>query len=304
MSLEIINPSFFTTIQDNGRVGYCDIGVTNSGVMDSFAYNTLNMLLNNPKNSNAIEISFSNFEVKFLENTQMGVCGSDALVYLNEKQISLWQTHNVKKGDILKVGKFLSGAKLYFTVKDGFEIHKEFGSNSTTIKEKLGGLNGNFLKKGDILKYKYINAHHNSKLKKSFIPKYSDTLELRVMLTYQDNSFDKSEIDKFFNCEYTITNDFNRMACKLRGKEIKSNINGIISEGIVLGSIQIPSDGQPIILLNDRQTIGGYPKIGVVLDIDCYKLSQAKPNTKIRFKEISISEATIKSKEFYCCFNL
>lgn len=121
-------------------------------------------------------------------------------------------------------------------------------------------------------------------------------------MTYQDESFSKEQIDKFFSSTYTITNEFNRMACKLSGQEIKSDLNGIVSEGIVNGAIQIPSDGQPIILLKDRQTIGGYPKIGVVLDIDCFKLAQARPNCKIKFKQISLKEATKISKEFYLTF--
>lgn len=138
MSLEILNPTFFTTIQDNGRYGFNHIGVTNSGVMDEYAYNILNALLDNPKNTNVLEISFFNFEVCFLRPTKIALTGAEAIVTLNGEKINLWQTHSVKSGDILKVGKFLSGSKLYLGVKNGFDIKCEFGSNSTTIKENLG----------------------------------------------------------------------------------------------------------------------------------------------------------------------
>lgn len=304
MSLEIISPSFFTSLQDNGRFGYKHIGVTNSGVMDEFAYNILNLLLNNQKNTNVLEISFSNFKVKFLEETLVALSGADSKVYLNGIEKKVWQSFNVKIGDILEIKKINSGTKLYLGVKDGFGIKKEFGSNSLTIKENLGGINGDFLKKGDILPFKKYNLHYNKRLKQKFIPKYESELTLRVILTYQNEYFSQDEIEKFFSSEFIVTNDFNRMACKLSGKKIISKIKGIVSEGIVFGSIQIPNDGKPIILLKDRQTIGGYPKIGVVLDVDCFKLSQVKPNTKVRFKKISLSEALKKSKKFYNSFNL
>lgn len=303
MSLEVLNPSFFTTIQDSGRFGYSHIGVTNSGVMDEYAYNILNVLLDNDKDSSVLEISFFNFEVMFLRPTKIALTGADAIIKLNNELIKPWRTHSVKSGDILKIGKFFSGSKLYLGVKGGFSIKKEFGSNSTTIKENLGGISGDFLKKGEILNYKSYIAYSDKRLKEKFIPQYPEELELRVVLSYQEDSFSKEEKDKFFSSEYIISNDFNRMACKLKGEKINSSLDGIVSEGIVFGAIQIPKDGQPIILLKDRQTIGGYPKIGVVLDVDCFKLAQAKPNTKIKFKNISFDSAVEKSKEFYTSFN-
>lgn len=181
----------------------------------------------------------------------------------------------------------------------GFDIKKEFGSNSVTIKENLGGLDGNKLKKGDILPFNSCTFNYTMKLKEEFIPKYEDNLTLRVIFSYQENYFLDEEKKRFLTLTYLVTNDFNRMAVKLSGEAIKCEINGIISEAIAFGSIQIPKDGQPIVLLKDRQTIGGYPKIGVVLGIDCFKLSQAKANTKIRFQEISYEEAVKKTKEFY-----
>ncbi len=302
MSLEVINSPIFVTIQDKGRFFYSHIGVTSSGVMDEYAYYIANMLLGNSYNENILEIAFSNFQLKANCNTQIVITGAICEVFINEKPNFCWQTINIKAGDIIKIGKILSGSKVYLGVKDGFKIPKEFGSYSTTIKEKLGGLKADKLLKGDILPIYESLTYHNARLKECYIPKYEDYLELRVILSYQMEFFDKKQIDKFFSSEFTVTNEFNRMGCKLSGDSIKCNINGIISEGISFGAIQIPSDGQPIILLKERQTIGGYPKIGSVLSIDCFKLSQAKPNTKIKFKQINIVEAQKKLKEFYSCF--
>lgn len=303
MSLQILNPSYFTTIQDRGRFGFSHIGVTNSGVMDEFSYLILNKLLRNKIDENVLEISFSNFEVKILANTQIAITGAYCDFYINGILKKTWQTYNVKVGDILKIGKFKSGAKVYLGVKNGFKINKEFGSNSTTIKENLGGIDGGFLSKDDILKFDEYFDFNNYKIKEEFLPKYEDSLTLRVMLSYQNEYFEKEEIEKFFSSTFTITNDFNRMACKLEGERISCKIDGIISEAIAFGSIQIPSDGKPIILLKDRQTIGGYPKIGVVLASDCFKLVQLKANCKIRFELIDFDEALIQIQKFYQSFN-
>ncbi|MBD3831175.1 MAG: biotin-dependent carboxyltransferase family protein [Arcobacter sp.] len=295
MSLEVINNPLFVTIQDRGRFGYSHIGVTNSGVMDEYAYFWANKLLKNSFNTNILEIAFSNVIFKANENTQISITGANCEFFINDEKKELWQSYNIKKNDIIKIGKILSGNRIYLAVFGGFDIKKEFGSNSVTIKENLGGLDGNKLKKGDILPFNSCTFN----LKEEFIPKYEDNLTLRVIFSYQENYFLDEEKKRFLTLTYLVTNDFNRMAVKLSGEAIKCEINGIISEGIAFGSIQIPNDGQPIVLLKDRQTIGGYPKIGVVLGIDCFKLSQAKANTKIRFQEISYEEAVKKTKEFY-----
>lgn len=299
MSLEIINSPIFATIQDKGRFGFNSIGVTNSGVMDEYAYLIANKLLQNSEDENIIEIAFSNVEFKALKDIKIALTGATCEFFINTNPFAIWQTYNIKAGDIIKVGKIQEGARVYLGVKGGFDIKKEFGSNSTTLKEKLGGINADRLQKGQILESKKSNEFYNIRLKDKFIPKYEDTLELRVILSYQDEFFPKEEIDKFFSSIYTVSNEFNRMGCKLQGEVVSCSIDGIISEGIGFGSIQIPSDGQPIILLKDRQTIGGYPKIGSLLSIDCFKLAQAKPKTKIKFKPISITQGQDLVKKFY-----
>jgi|TARA_R110002050_G_scaffold54755_3_gene123892 biotin-dependent carboxylase-like uncharacterized protein len=302
MSLEIINKPILATIQDMGRFSYSNIGVSNSGVMDEYAYLYANKILGNDYGTNALEISFSNVQFKVNASTQIALTGAKCEFFINDVLMNTWETHNIKNGDILKVGRIIEGTRVYLAVSGGFDIKKEFGSNSTTIKESLGGIDGDKLKKGDILPFKSSQATYKKRLHEEYIPKYSDELILRVILCSQEENFSQEEKDKFFSSSYTITNDFNRMGCKLNGEIIKSDINGIISEGIAFGAVQIPSDGQPIILLKERQTIGGYPKIGTVFSLDCFNLAQAKPNSKIRFSPISIEEAQEKLRAFYHYF--
>ena len=303
MSFKVIKAGIFTTLQDRGRFSFTHLGVTNSGVMDEYATLAAHKLLKNNSNDNILEITFSNVELKTNDTTTICITGAKCEFYINDELKDTWQTHTIQKNDIIKIGKILKGQRVYLSVKNGFEIPKEFGSNSTTIKESLGGISGIQIKNNDILPYKKNNETITNRWKKEYIPKYTKEITLRVLLSYQEDSFAKKEKEKFFNSSYTITPDFNRMACKLKGEAVASSIDGIISEAITFGSIQIPKDGQPIILLKERQTIGGYPKIGSVLSIDCFKLAQLKIGGMIKFEEIDIKTAQKKLRDFYTTFN-
>ena len=302
MSLKLLNNPFFVSIQDRGRFSYSHVGVTNSGVMDEYAYYIVNKLLNNPINTNVLEIGCPNVIFKVNKTTTIAITGANSEFFINDKKMQLWQSYKVKKNDILKIGKIIDGNWIYLSILGGFDLKKEFGSFSTTIKESIGGLDGNRLKKGDVLPFHKSSINKKickTFLKKEFIPKYEKELVLRVILSYQYEDFLEDELSKFFLSDYFVTKDFNRMGVKLKGNPVNCTLDGIVSEGIAFGSIQIPKDGQPIILLKERQTIGGYPKIGTILNIDCFKLAQAKEGTKIRFKKISYENALLKSREFY-----
>ena len=299
MSFEVIKSGIFTTIQDRGRFSFTHLGVTNSGFMDEYAALAANKLLENKLDTNILEIVFSNLELRANDNTVVSITGAFCDFYINEEAKKTWQTYNIKKGDVLKIGKIFKGQRVYLAVKNGFLIPKEFGSNSTTIKESLGGLIGIQLKNKDILPYEKFNKKFNKRWHENHIPRYENEITLRVVLSYQEQSFSEEQKDKFFSSKYTITPDFNRMACKLDGALLTSTLDGIISEAIAFGSIQIPKDGKPIILLKERQTIGGYPKIGSVLSIDCFKLAQMKIGSKVKFEKIDIKSAQEKLKNFY-----
>jgi len=303
LSFKVIKAGIFTTLQDRGRFSFTHLGVTNSGVMDEYSTLAAHKLLDNDLNDNILEITFSNVELQANENTSICVTGAKCELYINDKIKNTWKTHTIQKDDTIKIGKILEGQRVYLAVKNGFEIPKEFGSNSTTIKESLGGISGIQIKNNDILPFAQNNETIINRWKEENIPKYSKELTLRVLLSYQEDSFSRYEKEKFFNSTYTITPDFNRMACKLKGESIASSLDGIISEAITFGSIQIPKDGQPIILLKERQTIGGYPKIGSVLSIDCFKLAQMKIGGTVKFEEIDITNAQDKLKDFYSTFN-
>lgn len=303
MSLELLNSPIYATIQDEGRFGYEQIGISQGGVMDLKAYKQLNMLLYNKNDASCIEILFGNIQFLVNKSTIFATTGAICELYINDEIKNNHQSYSVNQGDIIKIGKVKKGVRVYLSVKDGFSIKKDFGSVSTSLKLGLGGLNRDKLKKGDILEFNENKKPLNTKLKKEYLPIFEDTITLRVLLSYQHNHFSKEQKDLFFSSTYTITNDFNAMACKLDGEAINCNINSLVSEGICFGAIQIPPDGKPIILLNERQTIGGYPKIGAVLSVDCYKLAQAKPKMKVVFQEINIDYAREVELKFLNSFD-
>ena len=295
---KVINAGIMTQVQDLGRFGFTKVGIANSGASDVYAYNIANMLLGNPLNTNALEISFSNLTLQAQEQTVISITGANLSLHINEQLVTPWQTYKINKNDILKFRKKISGQKAYLAVAGGFKLEKELNSFSTTIKEELGTV----LQNGMDLEFEKQDFFKTQRLKSELIPNYDEPLVLRVVLGYQEDFFQKEQKDKFFNTTFEVSNEASRMGTKIDGEKIVCDIDGIISEGIAFGAIQIPKDGRPIVLLKERQTIGGYPKIGSVLSIDCFKLSQAKAGTKIVFKEISLPEAAGKLREFYSIF--
>jgi len=297
MSLTIIQAGALSLLQDRGRYGYQDIGVTTGGPMDTHAFNWANRLLDSPANSTQIEISMGIFKARFNSATSFAVCGAESTLTLNGKAIETWTIHHARPEDILEIGYASKGLRSYLAVGKGFTVSQTLSSSSTVMRDKLGGLRqgGQKLQDGDSVSYIANQLPFSRKVATNFIPDYAATVEVGVLPTYQFDEFSAEARSQFFNTEYTITPYSNRMGYRLEGVNIESESTGFISEGIALGAIQIPSNGQPIILLNDRQTIGGYPKMGCVCNKDLSLLAQSAPGTKIRFvlKDLYESEAQL-----------
>jgi biotin-dependent carboxylase-like uncharacterized protein len=292
-SLKILKSGLFSTIQDQGRRGFMHLGVTQSGAMDMYAYRWGQKLLGNER-QNALEIMVG-LRLEVLGDTMISVCGADLGFEINGVRKAIWQSFFVQKGDVLDFPQRISGQRAYLSVKEGFALKKTYGSYATTLKEVIGFV----LKKGDALDYQAFKRSTITRVQKSYIPNYTTPLTLRLLLSYQHSYFSQEAQEKFFASEYEISIESNRMGAKLKGNSIIPRKGGIISEGIAFGSVQIPSDGQPILLLNERQTIGGYPKIGVVLAEDCYRFSQLSVGDKVRFEKVDFDEVRVEMLKFY-----
>jgi biotin-dependent carboxylase-like uncharacterized protein len=247
----------------------------------------------NQQNINALEVMVG-LKLEVTTSTIISICGADLSFQINGKSKPIWQTHNIKKGDILSFLKRRRGQRAYLAIKGGFVLEKAYGSYATTIKENISSK----LKRGNFLKFKSSTHGEIRRVQKAFIPSYPKHLKLRLLLSYQEDYFSKEEQEKFFNSTYEITLQSDRMGAKLKGQTITPKATGIISEGIAFGSVQIPKDGQPILLLKERQTIGGYPKIGTVLAIDCYKFSQLAVADTVSFEKINLESTREKMLKF------
>ena len=289
-------PGLLSLPQDRGRYGRHDLGLTTGGPLDIVAFYWANRLLDNDANATCVEISFGGLALEAEIESSFVVTGAEAPCKLNGDPVAQWQTCDISPGDLLEIGFASHGTRVYLAVRGGFDIAPSFGSASTVVREKIGGLDGDKLKAGDRLPCKPSPRGAHCRLAERHRPDYGDEAVLRVVPGYQQAAFGPLQQWRFFNSEYRLTERCDRMGFRLEGETVHSDMVGMLSEGICLGAIQIPADGQPIVLMNDRQTIGGYPKIGSVIGIDTARLSQMSPGGKVCFEAVSIE----KAHNIYC----
>ncbi|NQZ22793.1 MAG: biotin-dependent carboxyltransferase [Colwellia sp.] len=278
-------------IQDEGRYGAFNLGLTNGGPIDKLAFHWANRLCSNELNVSAIEVSVGGFAIIAQVDTVIAVTGAKMPLTINGQVKELWRSYEVKAGDLIELGYTNVGVRSYFAVAGGFDITPSFGSSATVCREGIGGLKGTKLAVNDILACAVTTKAKLIKLAKQDQPKYCNEVLLRIIPSYQHHHFSPQQKKLFFSSEYKVGKSCDRMGYRLAGQKISCDIEGILSEGICHGAVQIPNDGQPIVLLNDRQTIGGYPKIGSVISIDTAKLGQLAQGGKIRFEAISMEKA-------------
>lgn len=288
----IENPGLLSLLTDCGRFGQAHLGLTTGGPMDPFAFTLANALVANNNNATLIETTLGNLSLKAGCDCLIAVTGALTSLRIDGKDRPLWQSHQLKRGQTIELGQPQQGLRNYLAVSGGFKVDTEFGSTSTVMREGIGGLGGNKLQQGDKLAVGQSAASGPCrKVPESAIPGYGATQPLRLVTGYQFTDFPLSSRQRFFNSEYKISAQADRMGYRLSGPAITSGSRSMLSEGIALGAVQVPADGQPIVLLNDRQSIGGYPKLGSVLSLDCARLSQWGPGTKISFEPVSIEQA-------------
>lgn len=291
MSMTVVRPGILSLLQDSGRRGQHRLGLSNGGPMDSEAFHYCNQLLQNPAGTTAIEVSVGGLELEAKVNTFICLTGASMPLSINDEDQSLWEVHPVAAGDTIRVGFAQSGYRSYFGVADGFVIAPVFGSTATVVRENIGGLHGDKLRVGDQLPCAACSTRKHYYLPDSDRPRYHNTVTVRVIPGYQQQHFSRAQQRRFFGSTYTVSERCDRMGYRLEGPAIKCGVEGILSEGICFGAIQVPPDGQPIVLLNDRQTIGGYPKIGAALSLDAARLSQLGAGNTVHFAPISVHTA-------------
>ena len=296
--LEITEVSGIATLQDSGRRGWNKFGVPTSGAMDWFAYQAANSLLNNPSNSALIELGLGEITFRALRNTVLSVTGAGFEVENYVWTFPLWTTFYVRAGWTVRVKKTSGGNWAYIAIAGGFDSPIVMGSRSTYLR---GGIKS-ALRAGDVLQAGR-SANDLLKLAARDFPvtkyiQYSQSPVIEVIPAPQADWFTEDGIRTFYESEYTLSPSFDRMGYRLHGSPIAKAIpKELISEGMTMGSIQIPADGQPIVMMTDSPTAGGYPKIANVTRASLPLLAQCEAGvSKIRFREIALDEAQEKYK--------
>ncbi|UTA47834.1 biotin-dependent carboxyltransferase family protein [Simiduia sp. 21SJ11W-1] len=280
----LVKPGVLALLMDAGRFGQHGLGLTTGGPLDAEAFFWANALVGNAPEATAIEVSVGGLELRADTPLTLAVTGAQMPLSIDGKPQPLWQSHRVPAGSLVKLAFAESGARAYLAVAGGFAVAPEFGSTATVVRESIGGLDGKALGAGTTLPLNPpADAPALARLPEPLRPEYATTPTLRVLEGYQVAHFSTAQRALFYSNEYSLSQQCDRMGFRLSGPALKCALGGIVSEGICLGAIQVPADGQPIILLNDRQTIGGYPKIGSVFTGDLHLLAQLMPGAKVRF---------------------
>ncbi|MGQ9506230.1 MAG: biotin-dependent carboxyltransferase family protein [Candidatus Bathycorpusculaceae bacterium] len=302
---QVLKPGLFTTVQDLGRYGYLKYGVPISGAMDTSALIAANLLVENNPNDACLEITLIGPELKALTKTYVAITGGDAEPKINCESVPMWQTLQVKEGDIISFGKMKSGCRAYLSIRGGINTPLVLGSRSTYVRGGFGGINGRQLRSGDV-----IEGFATSPLKtrylmpKELIPKYNGKFTVRVVLGPQADMFNENGIKTFLSNLYKVTSEADRMGYRLEGPPIEHKGKAdIVSDALLPGAIQVPKNGKPILIMRDAQTTGGYPKIAVAITPDISLLGQAKPNDTIEFSKITMQLAHEKTLAYYKMLN-
>lgn len=298
MILEVDSPGLLTTVQDLGRWGYQGRGMPVAGAMDPQALKIGNILVGNPPEEAALEITLMGPTLRVRQGEGLvAVTGAEVDLAFNGTQVPLWQALKVREGDTIALTTSKGrGCRSYLCLSGGVDVPKIMGSKSTYLRAQVGGLKGRPLKGGDRITtgplYPLTWRTVDFSCPDSLRPRRDFDLPLRVILGPQEEAFTKQGLETFLGSTYTITNEADRMGYRLDGPTIEHQSGAdIISDAIPLGAIQVPGHGKPICMLADRQTTGGYTKIAVIATPDIGVLAQRLPGQTVVFQTVSLDEA-------------
>jgi biotin-dependent carboxylase-like uncharacterized protein len=288
-TFHVKNPGLLTTVQDLGRPEYGQYGIPVSGAMDRFSLQTANRLVGNGPGAAGLEITLFMLELKILKTVRAAITGGDMNPLLDGSRLPMWQTVELPAGSTLHFKEIRRGVRAYLAVEGGFDSPVFLGSRSTNQSALLG----KSLQAGDVLcTLPGEKKAQFYRLPETLVPDFSDEPEIRVLMGPQDDFFTQRGIKTFLGEAYTVTSQSNRQGYRLEGPPIEHASGAdIISDAILPGAVQVPGNGQPIIMMVDAQTTGGYTKIACVIGPDIDRLAQIMPGQRLRFSRVSIQEA-------------
>lgn len=291
--MEILRPGLLTTVQDGGRMGYQAFGVPVCGAMDWISLAAANILAGNDWEEAALEITGMGPAIRFEEDCVFALSGADFSATLAGQALAPCGAYLAHKDDVLEMGAAKGGFRTYLAVSGGLDIPKVMESRSTCLAAEFGGFEGRALKKGDRIALRQPQLWLKGLPQRTVEPVYDPDAPVRVVLGPQDEVFSQQGIENFFAGEYKLGAQCDRMGCRLEGPSIalkEGASPNILSDGIVMGSIQVPN-GQPIVMMADRQTTGGYVKLATVITADLPLMAQKRPGDTVRFEQVTVQQA-------------
>jgi KipI family sensor histidine kinase inhibitor len=292
--LRVVEPGFQTTVQDLGRPGQAHLGVSASGACDALSLRTGNWLVGNPEGAPALEMTLAGGTFAFAAPAVIALTGSDFEPAIDGYRVPPWGAIEVRQGQTLVCGATRSGARCYVCARGGIALEPVLGSCSTHLTTGLGGLAGRALRKGDTLAFGTVaeQTPATRRFPRELAGKLLRRGELRVTRGPQWEWFDEQAWEAFLAAGYTVSEDSSRMGLRLRGAALSAERQGsMLTEGVSLGALQVPPDGQPILSFVEHQTTGGYPQLACVIAADLHRVGQLRPRDEVRFKEVSLAEA-------------
>jgi antagonist of KipI len=294
--LHVIEPGFLTTVQDLGRFGHAHIGISTGGAADPFSLRVGNRLLGNDDAAPALEMTLLGGRFRFEQETIFALTGADFGALLDGEAVTPWMAARAKAGAEIALGRARGGARAYFCVAGGFEADEFLGSASTDLRSGFGGIEGRRLRRGDRLR---SGEAVGQPLRVDARPlrHYIGGARLRVTRGPQACLFAADTLQRLFEGTYTVRDDSDRHGLRLSGEAVPALREQLLTEGVSLGAVQVPPDGQPIILLVDQQTTGGYPKPANVILADLPRAGQLAPRGKVSFVEVDLATAHAALRE-------
>ncbi|MEQ9310768.1 MAG: biotin-dependent carboxyltransferase family protein [Balneolaceae bacterium] len=284
-SLSILDGGLFTTIQDLGRKGFRKYGVPTSGAMDLKSYKLANWLVGNREGSPVLELTVKGGKYQFKNAAKIAITGALMNPKLNGSAVEMNRSLELKKGDMLELGFASRGCRSYLAIQGVMYSNKVMESYSTYTLGKFGGFDGRSLQKGDVLEWENLKIDFEVReARKDQIPYFSSKVEVRIIAGPEWDWLNKESQNKFLNNKFEISSKSNRMGIRLLGNLFEKHDQQMVSSPVIPGIIQLPQKGNPIILMQDGQTIGGYPRIAKVLDEDLWRLGQVKQGDRLSFK--------------------
>lgn len=292
----VVKPGWLTTVQDLGRYGYQQHGVPVSGAMDRRSYTIANRLVGNRDHDAALEITLKGPKLLFEKESVISVTGADLTPAVNGTVIPLWTSLFVKAGSTLSFGPRWAAARCYLAIAGGIDVPLVLGSRSTHTASQTGGVNGRALAQGDVFAGGVPSSDTEATIGRSLLerlrPLYSNAPTLRILPGPQQASFSKQTFNVLTASPYQLSSQSDRMGYRLVGPKLaRAGAGHHISDGTTMGALQVPQDAQPILLMADRQTTGGYPKIAVVISADLHRAGQLLPGDTVTFSMTTLSEA-------------